>query len=182
MECECHVRGNILCRGQGSYAEAKFLKALTCILTLIDKARKVAKRFNIDPVWTVEAFDQDSREAAAELHAIFFEGELIEKMPNATLRFTCVRKSFRRDVLNMMGRGGEHLCFTSTFVYKFFGESLEVGRLTQEYTGVTLKEEKPRGRNGKRAGADVKLVAKGSSETVRITRPGPPLGAVQTEK
>jgi hypothetical protein len=147
-----------------------FAAPFAAFLTLVDKARKVAKRFGINPAWTLQAFNQDAADTAEELSAIFFEDGFVQKMPNVKLDFKCRRKTFNFDTFQAMA-GPVPVQVSSEYHYELMGEVINVGRLTHEFTAMTLalKDWTAKKRAGR---GDVQLVLQGTADTVRRIREG----------
>jgi Domain of unknown function (DUF4365) len=174
-DIECQVHGNRFFFVNVGLDKAGFAKLFSEYLTLIDKARKVAGHFVVNPAWTFEAFDADSQETAHDLCAILFEGKLEEKMPNVSISLTCSRRTLKFDVLaQAKEKGLLPVSIVSEWVYTLLDEKIEVGKLTHEYTAVKIAEKRSRsGRAGKqRPKRNVELTVTGSEDTVRIIRPG----------
>jgi hypothetical protein len=105
-------------------------------------------------------------------YAIFFEGGLVEKMPNVSMSLSCHRKTFKFDVL-IQAKGLVPVAIASEWIYTILGEKIEVGRLTHEYTAVKIAKKKSKKKPGKqRSNGNVELAVTGSKETVRTIRPG----------
>lgn len=172
-DIECQVHGNRFFSVNVRLDTGGFAKPLSDYLTLIDKARKVARRFSINPTWTFKTFDADSQETASDLYAIFFQGGLVEKMSNVSMSLTCRRKTFKSDVLTQ-AKGLVPVCIATEWVYTLLGEKIEVGKLTHEYTAVKIaKMKSKKKRTGKqRSHGGVELAVTGSNGTVRTIRPG----------
>jgi hypothetical protein len=170
---ECQVHGNRFFSVSVRTDPGGFAKPLSEFLTVIDKGRKVARHFGVNPTWTFKAFDADSQETAQELHAIFFEGGLVQRMPNVSLSLTCPRKTFNSGLM-AKAKGLVPVSIASDWVYTLLGEKIEVGKLTHEYTAVQLSEKKSRNKRvGKqRSNRVVEIALTGSQETVRTIRPG----------
>jgi hypothetical protein len=172
-DIECQVHGNTFFSVNVRLDTAAFAKPFYQYMILLDKARKVARHFGINPKWTVVAFDADAQETAHDLHAIFFEGGLVRKTPNVSISLKCRRKTFKFDVL-ARAKGSVPIAIASEYVYTLLGEEIEVGMLTHEYTTVKIDEKKSRKRRARkqRSNGDVELAVTGSKDTVRTIRPG----------
>src|SRR5262249_55081933 len=81
-ELQCWRLGNCVLSLPVRLNKDEFVAPVTEYLAVIEKARKVAKRFGINPAWNLEAFDEEAAETAEELYGIFFEGVYVQKMPN----------------------------------------------------------------------------------------------------
>ena len=103
---ECQRDGNCIFSVSLPLHELPFVVPLARYLNSLSNARKLALRFNVNPFWTVKAFDRDSQETADELHAVFFGNGCKRAMPNVRLKASCVRKSFRFDVVKQAEKPG----------------------------------------------------------------------------
>jgi hypothetical protein len=172
-EVECQLRGTRFFFVSVPLNKGESVKMLAAYLDLLDKARKIAKRFAIDPIWTRHAFDAAALETAKELHTIFFEGGLVTKMPNVVINLQCHKETFRPDVLKRL-EGNHPFYLSSTWGCNLLGQETEIGQLTQEFTAVKVAMKKVRKTKRKRTRSNkyVNLVVTGSKETVRTIRPG----------
>jgi hypothetical protein len=170
---EGQVNGNTFFAVSVRLNTTGFAKPLSEYLTLIDKARKVARRFGVNPTWTFKAFDTDSQATARDLYAIFFDGGLVSKVPNISMTLTCSRRTFQFDVL-AQAKGLVPISIATDWVYTLLGEEIAVGTLTHEYTAVRIAEKKSRKKTTRkqRSKGDVELAVTGSQDTVRTIRPG----------
>lgn len=139
-QVECQQDGNTVFAVTLPLQTTPFAAPFAEYIDTLFKARKVAERFQINPAWTFEAFDPDAQETAEQLYGIFFEGGWSQPMPRVRLTAHCVRKTFRFDRVQHAEKPGE-IRVTSTCVYSFLGEKLEVGRLVHDYTEMSVKAE-----------------------------------------
>ena len=172
-EIHCQVHGNRFFSASVPLETGESAKLLAEYLTLLDKARKVAGKFGINPAWTPQAFDVDSRKNAFDLYAIFFEGGLVRKMPHVRIHIRVQKKGFRSEVLKKC-KGPIPIYLSSIWEYMLLGEKIEVGRLTQEFTCVNLSKKEAPGkkRTKKLSPSRVHLLAVGTEDTVMTARPG----------
>jgi hypothetical protein len=169
----CQVHGNPFFSVNLGLATVDYSKSFSEYMTLIDKARKIAFHFGINPSWTFKAFDADAQETARDLYAIFFGGGLVESMPNVSVRMTCQRSTFKFGVFAQV-KGLVTVAIASDWGCTLLGDKIGLGKLTQEYTAVKIAEKKPKKKKGgnQRPKGDVVLMVIGSRDTVRTTRPG----------
>jgi hypothetical protein len=103
---ECQHNGNRFFSATVPLHDQPFAAPVARYLESLSHARRVAQRFNVSPVWTVEAFDSESQETADELHAVVFGNGWKRAMPNVRLKANCIRKSFRPDVVKRADKPG----------------------------------------------------------------------------
>jgi hypothetical protein len=179
---DCQQDGNGVFSVETPLETAPFAAPLARYLGTVAKARRVAQRFGVNPVWGFETFDRDAQETAEELFAIFFGSGWSQPRPRIRYSFSCVRKTFRFDRLKE-AKGPIPVRLTSTWVYGFMGEKIEV-RLVHDYTEMTMcmKRDTPKSkaltrRKGKKAAGRRKVVSKsvevvmtGTEKTVMSVR------------
>ena len=182
---ECQRDGNTIFSVAIPLQSQPFAVPLSRYFETLSKARKVAHRFNVNPAWTVKGCDLDTLENVEQLYAIFFGNGWSQPMPNVRLTASCIRKTFRFD----MAKQAEKPVFVrliSDCSYMFFGEKIEVGRLVQDYTEMSVKlvrkttpaakgrskrKRGNKGRGNKQSHKDtVEIVLVGSKATVMMTR------------
>lgn len=137
-EIDCQQDGNRVFAVALPIQVQPFAEPLARYLEILSKARQIAHRFGVNPEWSVKAFDEDAQETAEQLYAVFFENGWTQRMPNVRLKASCIRKNFRFNVVKQATKPG-HLRLTSDCTYEFFGEKIEVGRLIQDYTDMSIK-------------------------------------------
>lgn len=171
----CQLDGNQVFSVTVPIEKQPFAEPLGRYLRTLHRARKVAERFNVNPAWTVEAFDQNTQENVEQLYAIFFADGWRQRMPNVRLTASCIRKSFRFDVARQAVKPGL-LRLTSPYAYMFLGETIEAGQLVQEYTDMSVKivRRNPHPLKGKRKrrGMRKKGTNASRSRTVKIALVG----------
>jgi hypothetical protein len=172
-DVQCQVHGTEFFSVTVPQNMGRVPEKLSLYMALIDKARKVAQRFGINPAWTVKTFDADSQQTARDLYALFFEGKLVRKTPNLTAKLTVSKTSFRPEVLKQ-AKGLVPLSVVSDWGATLLGEKFEIGTVTDEYTAVKLREKKVKSpvKGKQRSKSDLVLEVKGSKDTVRTIRPG----------
>jgi hypothetical protein len=138
-------------------------------IVLLHKARKVAERFAIDPVWTLQAFDIDSRETAQQLYGVFFEDGWREATPSISFPATLERRTFRFECVEP----GKPVWvrIVASVTASMLNETFDVGPLIREFSDVTLAvSDQTKGEND----SLVEVVATGSPETVMTIRKAGP--------
>jgi len=135
---ECQHDGNCVFSATLPLQNLPFTSPLACYLGSLSNARLIAQRFNVNPEWTVEAFDGDNQETADELHAIFFGNGRTRPMPHVRLKANCIRKTFCYDVAKVASdRGFVRLVGDSR--YTWFGQIVEVGKLVHDYSEMSIE-------------------------------------------
>jgi hypothetical protein len=182
---ECQHHGNVLFSLTLPLQKLPFAIPLADFLEMVRKARKIAERFTVNPVWTVEGFDRDTLESVDQLHAIFYGSGWRQPMPHVRLTANCIRKTFRFDVAKQ-AKAARFWRLTSPCAYPFFGEKVEVGKLVHDYTEMSVmvmddsmtsasrKRKKGRGKRRRAAKPSskrtVKIALIGSKATVWTVR------------
>jgi hypothetical protein len=149
-----------------------FASPLAKYMTVLYKARKVAERFGINPVWTFKGFDQGTMENTDKLYSIFFDDGWRQPLPNGTVNLRITKKTFRPEALRQRC-GRSWLRLVSNMVFFFLGEKIDAGHIVHEFSDMELKVHKGSGRvKGRNRDTDaVPLVATGSDKselTMRI--------------
>lgn len=173
---ECRTDGNCVFSTTLPLQSQPFALPLASYFRILSKARAVAQRFNVNPNWSDRIFDESTQEAVEQLHAIFFGDGWSQPMPRVRLTANCIRKSFRFDLVKQT-KTPERVQLNAAFRYKLFGETIEVGRLVQAYTGMSVEILTTKGRStpSKRKTAKAKVKASSESngkDTVKISMVG----------
>ncbi len=142
------------------------------------KARQVAKKFQVEPTFKLDDCDDDALNTAEELYAIFFEDGWTQRTPSVRFTADCIRETFIFDAVEQI-RESRFVTLTSTGSYPFFGETIEVGRLSHCYSDVLVqviddgspasiaapKRKKPKKGSASNA-SKVKIAVVGSKDSV----------------
>jgi hypothetical protein len=178
-ELVCFIDGNRVFSAESTQYDLGRLSQLNTCLTMIHRARKVCARIGFDPVFTFEAFDRNTIDGVEELYDVFFEGGSHKKTPNISMTATCVRDTFRFDVV----KHGvpTQLKLISTCTYELFKQQVGVGRIVQDFSeaAIVLPENERRARRTRRTRRHqngdelkVKIVGTPSTETtIRVATP-----------
>jgi Domain of unknown function (DUF4365) len=170
---ECERDGNTVFSVTMPFRSEPFLEVIAVYLEILWRARRVAEHFEINPVWTFEAFDRDEQDTAEQLYAVFFGSGWSQANPGVKLTTRLVGESIRRDVLKEAVKpipvklASDHTC-------TFMGEKLELGRLVFEYTemSVCVKNNQEAEQNAERAKLQKKQKSASTSshgDTIEVT-------------
>lgn len=119
----------------GNVEEARFM---TWYLDYIHKARRIATRFGVNPVWDSTKMDDDCMDAIDELYAVFFEDGLTKALGSgADLEVSFAAASCDIDALCRSTRP-EAIRLTSQCTRTLLGVEFDVGALTYEYTNMVV--------------------------------------------
>ncbi len=174
-EINCQQDGNQVFSVTLPIQKQPFAGPLAHYLGILSKARKVARHFDVNPTWTVESFDQENQENAEQLYAIFFEDGWRQPMPNVRLTADCIRRTFNSDAARQATKPG-FLKLISDCKYMFLSEEIEVGRLVQDYSNMSIRIMDKKRRPAKRKAKGRKKKGKVSNvfrrRTVKIALVG----------
>jgi Domain of unknown function (DUF4365) len=131
LKAECQIHGNSVFTTTMRLENQPFPDPILQYMHLIGKARKVCTRLNVNPIWSIEAFDRDCQDTIQQLDAILFGAGWSKPMPNLQLRMSCKRKTF-----SPLLRTGEpcHHRIVSDLTYSVMGEKVDAGRIVHEFT------------------------------------------------
>lgn len=138
INAECAHRGNAAFSLSMSLQQQPFAVPLAQYLDTLAKGRRVCARFNLNPPWSVKAFDRDAQETFNQMDAILFCGGWTKAMPNLRVRLGLVRNSLSHDLLVASDKP-EHFMLVSAMGCSFMGQSVELGRVIYEFREVLTK-------------------------------------------
>jgi hypothetical protein len=141
MKLNCEVQGNHAFTATSILPADGRLAQLADCLILIDKARKVAKRFDVNPAWSIDKMDDDFVEAAEQLLAVFEEGGYKAKRPDIRVTMTCDKQAGTPLVFEQRMEPPNQFMISSCWVYDLLGEKINTGRLEHVYSNVIVKAE-----------------------------------------
>jgi hypothetical protein len=147
---ECEHDGNRVFSHRLALPDHSFSDRFVRLFENLSKARKVAHRFNINPLWTNKKYNRETQQTVDQLHAVFFEDGWSEPMPRMRLTATFTRKTFRFDNAELAANGGL-IRLVTNYVYSFFGEEIDVGKLARDFTHTSI--EIPDAKNATRRNA-----------------------------
>ncbi|RIK80608.1 MAG: hypothetical protein DCC68_10705 [Planctomycetota bacterium] len=127
--------GNLLSELTARLQSHEFARNVVKYLSAIDKARKLAKRFHINPIWSFKAFDDEECDTANEAFGVLFEGEWVKKVPYVRLEAELVLIKKR----NQIPRGPAPAQIVSSVTYTLLGERIEAGRIVREYSALSIE-------------------------------------------
>jgi hypothetical protein len=119
-----------------------FFPEVADVLELIRKARQVARKLSVNPIWAIRDNDEDTLDTIEELYGIHFDGGWSSATPN--VRITWKSESVpthSEDALN--GRRCP-IRIISNLVYLFLGEKVMVKQVLRDYSDMTLNWKKRR--------------------------------------
>jgi len=141
-----------------------------------DKARKICRRFNINPLWEAKKFNHEEEATVRELYGIFFDGIFEEFAPYFRLTTTMQTNLFRFDLIKY--DKPDHLKLVGPSTYTLLGESIDVGHVAYEMTDTLVarpgakRRKRPKTYNG--ASADsIPVTFQGTATSRRIARVAP---------
>jgi hypothetical protein len=146
LKAECENYGNVVFSTAMTLHEQPYAIPFARYLETLEKGRAICKRFDVNPVWTVETFDRDAQETFEELAAILFHDGSVKSMPNLKVTMKCVRDSCAPHLL-LDSKKPEHFMYVSTVTYSFMGQNVEVGRLIHEFKEVLTRVHDAASRN-----------------------------------
>lgn len=131
---ECRKDGNVFFSITLPLQMQSFAKALSKMFESLWKGRQIAQRFNVNPVWTLERWDEDTIDNVNELYAIFFGNGWSRRMKNARITAQCERDSFKHSALKKADNPGLIRLVSDEVQYDFCGEFVSVGTIVREFT------------------------------------------------
>lgn len=137
LRIEIQRDGNVVHTLNARLPNQELLLNWVAFLDLVARARRVCKRVDIDPVWSLQMFSEETIDTIQELHSIFFESGFETPTPNARLTATVHTDSIPKAWLSG-GFGREMMRVESTCTYDILGHPVEVGRLAHEFTEMVL--------------------------------------------
>lgn len=134
---QCQQDGNPLFDCSIDLPRAEAVAQAAGNFDVLQKARRIAERFKINPKWSTAEFDIDARKTVEELYAVFFESGSSRPMPNCRLSLECEPNSFRHDVAKAL-TDKSAVRIASEYEYAFLGHQVQVGRLFHEFTDMKI--------------------------------------------
>jgi hypothetical protein len=139
---ECLVRGNRILSGTVGGHELEPFKGIAQFLTVVSKARQVAKKLSLNPMLT-EMIDREKAEQIDFLFQLLCQGESRKKMPCASIAATFSRSNVR-NLLKLPTSQDAPLIFTSLDDQQapFLGQEVAIGKIETEFTYCTFASDK----------------------------------------
>ena len=164
---EISIEGNTIGAGNGELNSLPIVSWFCEFLDALEKARKIARHLNVNPIWSLEKCDPDSLRRIIRLHEVLFGDGWEEPAPNVKIKaelysdpcnpvLQAISQAFPTDI---------HLTHYDEIC--FFGETLQTGKTIRQYTNMKLEIQ----RAGKRKGGKSlrKQSAKGSEiQTISV--------------
>lgn len=129
-EIECLHKGIAFFNASLRLQELEFVQGLATLFISLSHAREICKKFDVDPIWNLDAFTQDDYETIEELYGIFFQGGSTSMLRTGlTGRIEDV-EAFDRT------KWPDNVTVTGHYIYTLLGEKIDVGRLNRKMTNM----------------------------------------------
>ncbi|MES2790607.1 MAG: DUF4365 domain-containing protein [Planctomycetota bacterium] len=135
---DCYIDGNCYFSVRLQLLEDdSFVQPLSQFLDKVMKFRKIARHFNIDPVWDDAKFDDETIDKVEQLYGVFIEGSYQVPVADGRLTATCVRKSFNFVQLQNAPKPTA-IRISKLCTYKILDQQIDAGRLVFDYSDMIL--------------------------------------------
>lgn len=108
----------------------------------IAKARRIAARFGVNPIWSADACDDELIQDIDQLHGVFFENGWTRKCRNLRIRATFSNATNLLEDAHEITKPSTFV-LSSGYIYTFFDTSIDVGRFSHTFTNMVVQKPSP---------------------------------------
>ncbi|VTS05343.1 Putative uncharacterized protein OS=Desulfotomaculum carboxydivorans (strain DSM 14880 / VKM B-2319 / CO-1-SRB) GN=Desca_0945 PE=4 SV=1: DUF4365 [Tuwongella immobilis] len=136
---ECHQQGNLIFKVTMRMDNLEKIRPFVNFLDVLDKARKVARHFNLNPVYSEEIWkDDESVDEIITAYNVVFNNSHQVNPENHVITVTFTKSEAEKIVKQDVDLAGLKLYTSVDFKLPFMGNQLALGRLAVEATNVRM--------------------------------------------
>ena len=173
---EISSEGNVIVAGSGNLNSQPIVAWFCGFLEALDKARKIAKHFQVNPIWSLEKCDIASLRSICRLYEVQFGGGWSEPAPNASLKAELYPDPQTPALLARSQVTPADIHITHYDEICFFGETIQTGKTVRQLTNMRMLPQTTGKRRARKASIDgsavkkINVVMTGNESTELIVR------------